>query len=242
MGFYFEIHQGCKTKTPFDPYLKPRREMSIQYFFKINGEDIKVCKTMFLNTLSIGNSRVVTVVKKLSTASAKFSLDKRGKHLNRGNTIKQETIDSVITHINLFERKPAHYIRKDSKREYLEQGLNVTKMHKMYQEWVNPIDFKRASLRQYRDIFQTKFNIGFFVPKKDQCDTCTAYEIATPPAKAILQADFNEHNTQKQLSRDLKLMDAKNAKREGSQELCVACFDLRKTLPIPKRRNIYTLL
>lgn len=39
----------------------------------------------------------------------------------------------------------------------------------------NLSDLKPATERQYTDIFNTEFNIGFFIPKKDQCEICLDY-------------------------------------------------------------------
>ena len=55
----------------------------------------------------------------------------------------------------------------------------------MYVEWAEENDKEVATSRQYRDIFNTEFNISFHKPKKDQCNTCTAYINATLEEKKI---------------------------------------------------------
>ena len=64
-------------------------------------------------------------------------------------------------------RVHSHYTREKNKREYLEHGLSIRKLYKMYREWATGKDFNRAaSMRQYRDVFNTEYNIGFFQAKE----------------------------------------------------------------------------
>lgn len=228
-----------KKKTQYDEHLPPTREYSCNYEFVIDLKKIRVCKTMFMNTFSISNGMLKTVVKKFSKGP-NFSPDKRGKHQNRGNKVQESTINTIIEHVNLFERKEAHYIRKDSKKEYLaEEGLNKTQLHKKYEEWVREAhpEVKPASRRQYIDIFDSKFSIGFFVPKKDQCNFCVSWNLSekNPEERAKLEKGYQEHVRNKIKCRELKDADkiiAKNLKQ--NPHLCMAVFDLQKTLNIPK--------
>ena len=52
-------------------------------------------------------------------------------------------------------------------RQYLSGNLSVTKMYDMYvKEIPNP-----ESLTTYRHVFNSEFNLAFYVPKKDECQT-----------------------------------------------------------------------
>ena len=81
-----------------------------------------------------------------------------------------------------------------------------------------------ATLRQYRDIFNTEFNISFFKPKKDQCDRCVVYAVATNKEKMELETEYQQHIQNKKIVRDLKDYDKLQAVEDKT--LCVACFDL----------------
>ena len=41
--------------------------------------------------------------------------------------------DRALEHIRSFPHVPSHYTRKNSQRQYLEHGLNITKMYELYQ-------------------------------------------------------------------------------------------------------------
>ena len=60
-------------------------------------------------------------------------------------------------------------------------------MYRLYVEWAKKNDKEIASKHHYTDIFNNKFNIGFFKQKKDQCDKCEGYENATEEGKVGLK-------------------------------------------------------
>ena len=133
----------------------------------------------------------------------------------------------------MFPVVPSHYIRKNSNKKYLEEGLNICKMHRLYLAYMqeNNSGQQVATLRQYRDIFNTEFNISFFKPKKDQCDRCVVYAIATNKEKMELETEYQQHIQNKKIVRDLKDYDKLQAVEDKT--LCVACFDLQKVLITP---------
>nr|CAI5866084.1 unnamed protein product [Callosobruchus analis] len=79
----------------------------------------------------------------------------------------------------------------------------------------------------YSKIFNEEFNISFFVPKKDQCDYCTAFEQMTTEEKASQLEEYNQHHKEKTLAREEK-------ERDKSSDKHVAVYDLQATLPCPK--------
>nr|CAH7736620.1 unnamed protein product [Callosobruchus chinensis]CAH7749798.1 unnamed protein product [Callosobruchus chinensis] len=79
----------------------------------------------------------------------------------------------------------------------------------------------------YSKIFNEEFNLSFFVPKKDQCDYCTAFEQMTTQEKASQLEEYNQHHKEKTLAREEK-------ERDKSSNKHVAVYDLQATLPCPK--------
>lgn len=77
---------------------------------------------------------------------------------------------------------------------YLSTDLSVAKMLQLYlekcskEEIVSPI-----SLSMYRHIFNTRFNIAFHKPIKDQCDLCYAFKNASEDEKQKPQVIYNNH-------------------------------------------------
>ena len=107
------------------------------------------------------------------------------------------------------------------------------KMFRLYIEYADNNNItQRATCRQYRDIFNTEFNIGFFKTKKDQCDVCSVFNLADEFEKTKLLEAYERHINNKTLARDLKNVDKERARND--KNLCVACFDLQKVLATPQ--------
>jgi hypothetical protein len=53
----------------------------------------------------------------------------------------------------------------------------------------------------YYTVFNKEFNIGFFSPKKDQCELCLAFREGSPEEKTELQEKYDTHLREKELSR-----------------------------------------
>ena len=82
----------------------------------------------------------------------------------------------VKTHINSFPKMESHYCRKSTKRQYLASNLNITRMYELYKDQQKSKNKLFVRQAVYRTIFLTEFNLGFHIPKKDQCKLCTKFE------------------------------------------------------------------
>lgn len=76
-------------------------------------------------------------------------------------------------------------------------------MFKLYCEW---FDNKASTKRQYRDILNANFNIGFHKPKKDLSDVCHVYSNKEIPTEEEKSA-FLKHQSAKKAARALKQQD-----------------------------------
>lgn len=160
--------------------------------------------------------------------------DKRGRHDNRPNKMNTMTEATIKTHIELFPKVESHYTRATSKREYLSENLNISKMYRIYTEWFtqqNYTDAVMATKRQYETVFNSQYNYSFFKPKKDQCLSCSIYEQSDDATKATLEEQQNLH-----LHRKEKIRSIKKAEIETSDKCneTVAIFDLQKVLSVPQ--------
>lgn len=84
-------------------------------------------------------------------------------------------------------------------------------------------------IHTYRKIFNEQFNIGFFIPKKDQCEQCSIYKIAEGIEKAALKEKYDQHLAEKEKSREEKAND----KAMVSSSFIVACYDLQAVMTVP---------
>jgi len=165
-----------------------RRNVSRKYFIPVQNEEIQVCQKMFLQTFAISDKVISNIFKKINTSPV-IPADQRGKHSNRLHAIKDNVKSYIRQHIESFPVIDSHYIRAESTRKYLENGLSISKMHRLYLEWIkekpmtstqdNCSNIINVTLRQYTDIFNNEFNLSFFKPKKDLCDECETYKLAS---------------------------------------------------------------
>lgn len=184
---------------------KNNRTQTITYFLPLAESNIPVCKVFFLNTIKVTEQVVYTALEKIKKDLSLSDL--RGNHSTRPKKMSDLTKESIITHIKLFPSVESHYIRKQSKRQYLSQHLNISKMYRLYTDWFTHQDYipdQKASKRQYETIFNTMFNYSFYKPKKDLCGTCCLYEQADPIRKEALEEKYNQHVARKNKVRQLK--------------------------------------
>ncbi|KAE8740772.1 hypothetical protein FOCC_FOCC013717 [Frankliniella occidentalis] len=163
---FIRANSKCAITKPAKAGQPSKRKVSRTFLFTINGQPTKVCKQMFMRTLGICDSWIESAYKKINADKGfTVSPDKRGRHSNRLVKMTPAKIESVKQHVNLFPRVPSHYCRKRSKREYLERGLSINKMARLYTDWAAENNLPKVSIankRQYRDILNSNFNIGFF--------------------------------------------------------------------------------
>ena len=211
---------------------KHDRKNTFHYFLPTEDkEKAKVCKTMFLNTISAGE-RIVTTFWKKYDGEMTIAEDKRGKYKHKNSVMDEEMIKSVCDHVKSFSLVESHYIRKDSKKLYLEDVKSASRMFNLYCEWFDSDKYrnKASTKRQYRDILNANFNIGFHKPKKDLCDICHVYsnkEIPTEEEKSV----FLKHQSAKKAARLLKQPDKNEAL--SNKEIVAATFDFEKVLVTP---------
>jgi len=171
-----------------------RRALSREYYIPINFIEIKVCKMMFLNTISVSEKVISTVFKKLNMSPV-IENDMRGKHTNQPHMISTTVIDCIKENIAMFPTVESHYRRATSQKNYLEVDLSIAKMHRLYLDWVKDktlcVKAQNATVRQYTYIFNT-FNLSFFRLKEDLCDKCEEFKLASEEEKLKLQPSYDE--------------------------------------------------
>ncbi|XP_045499408.1 uncharacterized protein LOC123697033 [Colias croceus] len=230
---YISRHVETKSIKRMTLDRKNNRTQTLTYFLISNNERIPVCKTFFLNTLQIGEQVVYTAVEKVTRADEGLK-DKRGMHDNRPYKMNTATEATIKAHIDLFPKVESHYTRKDSKREYLSENLNITKMYRFYTEWFiqqGYTDIVMGTKRQYETVFNCQYNYSFFKPKKDQCTSCSIYEQSDLNGKATLEEKHRLHLQKKEKIRLLKKEEIETADKDNTT---VAIFDLQKVLSIPQ--------
>lgn len=104
-------------------------------------------------------------------------------------------------------------------------------MYDLYKEKCNFHNMKILKQSMYRKIFTEEYNLGFFVPKKDQCDICEGMK---QNSGASVEGEVNEkyvnHMSDKFLTKQERDLDRK----VNDVTKAVVCFDLENVLVLPK--------
>ncbi|KAL4716554.1 hypothetical protein ACJJTC_010218 [Scirpophaga incertulas] len=214
-----------------------KRKFTFKYFLPVlhysgHCEIVDVCKTMFLNTLSVSGKIIKTAWDKYD-GSIIMEEDMRGRHKNHHQVIKPDTVKSVCDHVRSFVPVESHYTRKTSTKLYLDGSLSISKMFQLYKDWFDDSIYssKAVTVRQYRDIINRNFNLGFFIPKKDQCDICHIYRNKSDKTEED-KVNYNHHISSKNEARKLKNNDKLDSVNSDGAILA-AVFDFQKVLSCP---------
>lgn len=167
------LRVGGKRDTP--------RKANNSFHFNVDGEEVRVCKQFFRNTLNISERTIRTVIeKKNKVAGVLLEPDNRGKHLSYLRMSKGLK-DGVKKHIDSIPRIESHYLRAQTQREFIEGSKTIAGIYRDY-----------AGKEE------------FVPPKKDQCETCVIYKNATDGEKIPLEEKYQIHLIEKDLSRGKK--------------------------------------
>ncbi|KAJ8967717.1 hypothetical protein NQ314_002663 [Rhamnusium bicolor] len=111
--------------------------------------------------------------------------------------IDDDIKNEVRAHINSIPRIESHYLRAQTCKEFIEGGKTIAELHRDDKLQCEADGKPFANYHLYSDIFNTKFNISFFIPKKDQCNLCYLYNNAIGDEKEELQSEYYEHQEEK---------------------------------------------
>lgn len=156
--------------------------------------------------------------------------DLRGKHGHQPTIdpqVKQSVIDLIF--INSIPRIESHYLRAQTTREFIPSDKSLADIYRDYKQLREKDGLAFATSSTFNRIFNTEFNISFFVPKKDQCDLCERYKNSDEDEKRKISQEYDLHLKEKALARAEK--DNDKGRTDGT---IVAVYDLQAVLQIPK--------
>lgn len=209
-----------RTRTSAE---ESRRKYSFQYIFFKNEQKERICQKFFCGTLDIAPKRIYYFYNKLQKHPLKIvPTPAKGKYIKKQTP--ENKIDEVVLHIKSFPTQESHFCRANTKRQYLDQSLSITKMYSLY------VESTREPVKEniYRKFLNERFNLAFHRPKKDACDACWEFRAQkTPNAEQTLK--YEEH---------LKRKQEGNIEREKDRQLndttAVITFDLENIFSLPK--------
>ncbi|CAG9816980.1 unnamed protein product [Phaedon cochleariae] len=203
------------------------RALNTAFYFESDGTRIRVCKAFFKSTLDL-NDRVIKTALSKKSESGVIEGELRGKHGNQP-TIDPQVRRSVIDFINSIPRIESHYLRAQTTREFICSDKSLADLYRDYKILRENNGLPYATTSTFNRIFNTDFNISFFIPKKDQCDLCESYKNADETGKEKLYQNYEQHLKEKTLARIEK--DNDKNRTDGT---IVAVYDLQAVMQVPK--------
>jgi hypothetical protein len=218
----------CRRLDSAGNIKEPRKDNNA-FYLTVEKEDRRVCKVFFINTFDVSDKVIRTVVKKKTDLPSGLAIlpDLRGKHKNQVK-LPQNERNRILSFINSIPRIPSHYLRAQTKREFIDGSKSVSELHRDYVKACKAENIKEASYSTFYHIFKTEFNISFFTPKKDQCETCAAFGNSSEEEKTLLKEKHDQHILEKELSRKEMKEDSQNG------NIITAIFDLQAVMQLPK--------
>lgn len=120
-------------------------------------------------------------------------------------------------------------MRAQTTKEYIASDKSLADIYRDYKKLREEDGLPVATASTFSRIFNTEFNISFFVPKKDQCDLCERYKNSNEEEKSKLIQEYEEHLKEKDLARTEKEND-----KNRTDGPIVAVYDLQAVLQLPK--------
>lgn len=179
-----------------------RREGTFLYTLPMKGSDKKaVCRTMFLNTVGL---RPFTVQSWVNQSTYNIIPQQEVLRSKRKLPISGKTPD--LEFFNIFIDKlpklPSHYSRKDTSKLYLEPiFVSMQDLLNHYRNYCQEQNRTPLSRQVFTKKLQEK-NISIYQKKKDQCDTCAAYNVGN-----VSNEEWSVHLRKKDRARDEKEID-----------------------------------
>ncbi|KAK6168332.1 hypothetical protein SNE40_020889 [Patella caerulea] len=211
---------------------KPRRNQSLVYNFRKNGVRFKVCKTMFLTTLCLGERSLYNwldgndghtnnpVSNEHSISDGEHTSDRRAQR-----TVSQK-VQAAKSYLESLPSLPSHYCRASSSKQYLEPVFaDMTEVYKAYTQYCEENNTSRVSRRTFIDLFHD-LNLAIYTPKKDQCDLCCGYQ-----AGNVQEDKYKAHIKRKDDARNQKDSDKERAMIDSTVK--VITLDLQAVLLAP---------
>lgn len=182
------------------------RSATYQYNLIIKNEKTPVCKTLYLNTLCLGEWSVKHWVDESMhgmVESAESRITKRPSQRD----IFEEDKALMRKFLEELNKLPSHYCRKDTSKLYLEQTFqSYSQLHREYTKFCASQGKQSLCLSLLRKMV-ADMNISLFHPRKDQCNDCFKYK-----NKNLSEEVYDKHVKLKNRAREEKNIDKENAK------------------------------
>lgn len=214
-----------------------RRNQTFKYYLKTGDQEIRVCKTMYLNTVGLGRWSIQNWKDTFSNFEKADDDEKKLKkrpslyRKEKGNKKKPFEIENQSIHefLDSLPTMEAHYCRASSTKNYLlSEWTSKEELYRFYKkEWCGPKNIQPLSGTTFKKAFESK-NMALFRPKKDECEICNKFKEGY-----ISEEDYSLHTSRKMEAR-------KELEKDKENEKFLYTVDVQAVLLSPKS-NISSL-
>lgn len=207
------------------PDTEKRRQVAANYKLRTENSIKDVCQKLFIQAYSVSQKRVQTVIKQLMKGDGIFE--------NRGGDSRSKTFLpkklKVRKFISELKGTESHYGRAKSRRIYLSSEMNISILHKLYNDSVAG-EYK-VNYKYFSRIFNKEFNIGFGRPATDVCSFCVRHQRLIslekiPVEKQKLLTNLRVHK--------LRSKQFHTFLGESPDHTVSVCFDLQQVQVLPR--------
>ncbi|CAG5054524.1 unnamed protein product [Parnassius apollo] len=219
--FVNSLVQEIPTKRPRDrkdPSISKRKSSMIYNLLLKDEQRVRVCKTMFQNTLYITKMTIWNWKKGKENTS-----HNENQNVSARKNPHEEEVESLKEFLNNIPKMESHYCHKTTSKLYLlPEWTSKRALYKFYEKyWCASRNIKPLSIAKFSNTLEIE-NISLFKPKKDECEKCLSHKLGN-----ISDAELKEHIDRKNEARIEKEND------KNSEEL-VFTMDTQAVLLAPK--------
>lgn len=208
--------------------IRKNRDYNNAFHFRLNDQKIRVCKLFFKNTLDINDRPIRTVQEKRNkVATNLLEEDRRGKH-GKHKKVDSALKEGVKNFVDKIPKIESHYTRANTSKHFIDGSKSIADIHRDYINECKEKNMPFVNYVMFYRIFTEDFNISFFTPKKDLCETCCAYDNTEGEEKEKKKEHYDQHLFEKELSRKEKSND------KNDLNAAVVVYDLQAVMQIPK--------
>ncbi len=202
-----------KKRSYADDPNNTRRNNTLVYFLTVNGEQVEVCKKLFLSTTALGEYTVTSWVKKSATNGGNGMVNsKRFDNSIRSRPDRSDydrRLAFAKNFLDMLPKMPSHYSRSNSTKLFLEPGLkSLNALFDLYREECASQEIKPLSRFVMSNLFHD-MNLSLHTLKKDKCDVCVQFEV-----RQITKDEWDSHIMKKKRAREEKSKDKRASKNK----------------------------
>lgn len=175
---------------------KEARPNTASYTYRVRtvlDYDVPVCLKAFISIHGITERRIKFLRESLRNTGLP-PVDRRGKHSKQKHRLSTETVDKVKNFIRSHRGHKSNYSLSDTKKLYLSEQLNITKLHKMY---CDQFPNNKLSYESFRNILQSDPSIYLLVTQEKNGNECDALNAAIPLLTEKTTTETNGKNLEK---------------------------------------------